>query len=125
MIINEAELRYEMKDNITKLDLLAKNMIKKINIKDLVVTSGSRGAILVSKTNKNFFCPAFSKTVTDKVGAGDSMLSIISLCINTGIPKELALFFGSIVASISVNIIANKRPVSFQELYKSVEAVIK
>ena len=125
MIINEAELRYEMKDNITKLDLLAKNMIKKIDIKDLVVTSGSRGAILVSKTNKKFFCPAFSKTVTDKVGAGDSMLSIISLCINAGIPKELALFFGSIVASISVNIVANKRPVSFQELYKSVEAVIK
>ena len=125
MIINEAELRYEMKDNVTKLDKLAKQMIKKININDLVVTSGSEGAMLVNKSNKIFYCPAFATSVKDKVGAGDTMLSVISLCLNAKVPKDLSLFFGSIVASKSVNIVANKNPVSFQEVYKSVETILK
>ena len=93
MIINEAELRYEMKDNVTKLDKLAKQMIKKININDLVVTSGSEGAMLVNKSNKIFYCPAFATSVKDKVGAGDTMLSVISLCLNAKIPKDLSLFW--------------------------------
>ena len=125
MIINEAELRYEMKDNITRLDFLARKLIKKINIKDLVVTSGSKGAILVSKSNKKYYCPAFANSFVDKVGAGDSMLSILSLCLNTGVPRDIALFFGSIMASISVNIVANKRPIKFEEMYKSVETILK
>ena len=78
MIINEAELRYEMKDSVTKPDKLAKQMIKKININDLVGYPGSEGAMLVNKSTK-FFIVLPATSVKDKVGAGDITLSVISL----------------------------------------------
>ena len=55
-------------------------MCKKYNIKKLVVTRGSYGALLVKKNSKPIYCPAFASKIIDKVGAVDAMLAIISLC---------------------------------------------
>ena len=39
---------------------------------------------------------SFANNVVDRVGAGDSMLSIISLLIKIGAPNDLSLLLGSL-----------------------------
>ena len=54
-----------------------------------------------------FESPAFANNVVDKVGAGDAMLSIISMLIKVGAPKDLSLLLGSFAGAFSVESIAN------------------
>ena len=51
--------------------------------------------------------PAFANKVVDKVGSGDAMFAMISLCKSIDIENDLALFFGSISAASSVETIGN------------------
>ena len=80
LIINETELRHELRNKHQQIDVLAKKLISKNKIDNLVVTSEVLGSIL-SKNKNIISCPAFARGVVDKVGAGDSMLSIISVCL--------------------------------------------
>ncbi len=125
MIINRQELIHEMRDKNTPIIKLAKIFIKKMKIKNLVITMGKVGAVLVTEKGKHIYCPAFAKNVVDKVGAGDAMLSLLSLCLMNNVPKDLSLFLGSIVGGLSVEIIANKKSVNFDELIRTVEFAIK
>ena len=86
---------------------------------------GKNGAIIVSKNGKYIYCPAFAKNVVDKVGAGDSMLSLLSLCLINKIPKDLSLFLGSIIGGLSVEVIGNKKAVIYDELLRTIEFAIK
>tara|TARA_Y100000741_G_scaffold145778_1_gene110037 strand:- start:2369 stop:3886 length:1518 start_codon:yes stop_codon:yes gene_type:complete len=125
MIINRQELIHEMRDKNTSIVKLAKIFIKKMKIKNLVITMGKVGAILVTEKGKHIYCPAFAKNVVDKVGAGDAMLSLLSLCLINNVPKDLSLFLGSIVGGLSVQIIGNKKSVNFKKLIRTIEFAIK
>ena len=98
IIINEAELRQEIRDNVLDINILSKKYKKEKKIKHLIVTMGKNGAILVDNSLKTYFCPAFAKKTVDKVGSGDAMLSMMSLCLKLKINPILILFLGSIVA---------------------------
>ena len=52
-------------------------------------------------------CPAFTDKVVDKVGAGDAMLSIISLCLYSKIPEDLTLFLGTLAGANKVEYMGN------------------
>ena len=125
MIINHQELMHETRDKNTPIVKLAKTFANKMKIKDLVITMGKSGAIIVSKDGNYIYCPAFAKKVVDKVGAGDSMLSLLSLCLMNKIPKDLSLFLGSIVGGLSVEVIGNKKAVIFDKLLRTIEFAIK
>ena len=80
LIINEKEIRHEMRDKIGKLENLMKKLSLEKRIKNLIVTKGESGSILYNKKiNKYFYADAFAKKVVDKIGAGDTMLSCWSL----------------------------------------------
>ena len=126
LIINEAEIRSEFRDKNSDLKYLAYKLLKKINCKYLVITRGSNGAILFTKINKQIIdCPAFTEYAIDKIGSGDTMLSVLTLALNKKVPTDLAIFFGNIIGSMSVQIIANKNPIKFQDLFKTIESVLK
>ena len=74
---------------------------------------------------KVFYCPAFAKNSVDKVGAGDAMLSITSLCLKMKIDPELTLFLGSLAAANSVETIGNKSKISFEKIDRALEYIFK
>lgn len=125
MIINELELRHEMRSKDTKIESLIKALSKKQKINYLVVTRGSTGAILYHRTkNKLFYTDAFSKTSIDKVGAGDAMLSLLALCLYKKIDVDLSLLLSSLAAAQSVNIIGNKSSIKKANLIKNLEHIL-
>ena len=125
VIINESELRQEFKAAKKDLNILAKNLMKKNNIKNLVITKGKNGVILFRKNLSPIHCPAFVDQSIDKVGAGDAMLSIISLALKQKINPEIVLFLGSIAAAVSVKNIGNKVSIDSEQLDRIIEFFFK
>ena len=125
MVINENELRQENKDLKTDIKILSKNLVKNKKINKLIVTAGKKGAFLIDKNLKSYYCPAFAKSSVDKVGAGDAMLSLTSLGLKLNFDPELVLFIGSIAAAISVESIGNKDTIDFYKLDRVIEHLLK
>ena len=124
IIINEADLRNEEKDETTGIEILAKKFFKYKKCKNLVITRGKEGAILIDKKNL-IKCPAFAKKSVDKLGSGDAMLSVISMCLKNNLDKELSLFLGSIAGAYSVETIGNKDAISFSKIDKFLDYAFK
>lgn len=125
IILNESELRQELRDNVSDIKFLAKKMRKSKKIRNLIITRGASGALLVNSRNNVFSCPAFAKKSIDKVGAGDAMLSLASLGLKFKLDSDLVLFFSSLAAAISVESIGNKEHVTYDRLDRVLEYILK
>ena len=80
---------------------------------------------MINNKNKIISCPAFAKNTVDKVGAGDAMLSILSVTLKMKIDPEIAILIASIAAAVSVESIGNKESVSFDRIDRSLEYILK
>lgn len=126
VIINEAEMRHEMRDRSEKSEVLLKQISKKIKSKFTIVTSGRDGsALFVKKENKIYKCPAFANKVIDKIGAGDAMLSLLSLAIYKNFDYKLGMFISSLAAAINVQTEANSLILKKNSIIKSAESYLK
>lgn len=126
ILINEKELRYELRDKYSNLNSLIKKLCQFKSVKSVIVTSGSAGATLYNKSDDKFiFCPAFAKKVIDKVGAGDAMLSIVSLIKALKFNDYIALLSGSLAASNSVESVSNSSVFNINKLLKLIKHLTK
>ena len=104
--INESELRFELRDKKNNITTLVKKFRKYINCQNIVVTQGKFGATIFTKKEK-FFCPAFDTKPLDTIGSGDTLFTIISLCLASGIKPELSLIIASMAAALSTKNLGN------------------
>lgn len=125
-IINETELRHELRDREGSVENLMKDLASNLNTNNLVVTQGSDGATLYQKNDdKYYYCPAFASKVVDKIGSGDAMLALLSCSLRNGLNADLSLFLGSLAAAQSVESIGNSIPVNKTKLLKTFSHAIK
>jgi bifunctional ADP-heptose synthase (sugar kinase/adenylyltransferase) len=109
LVMNEGELRYELRDRNSNISNLVKNLSKKISVKNIIVTRGANGATLVeSKKNNTIFCPAFNQKNIDTIGAGDTFFALCSLLIGSKIDNRISMLMGSIAASFSIDQLSKK-----------------
>tara|TARA_B100000579_G_C22378626_1_gene641756 strand:- start:76 stop:630 length:555 start_codon:yes stop_codon:yes gene_type:complete len=126
LIINEAELRFELRDKNTKLETLILDLVKKITSRYYIITKGITGVTLYdSKFKKFYYCPAFATKVIDKVGAGDAMLSVLSILLKSFVDPDIALFISSIAAAESVESIGNSVYVKKNLIIKKALHILK
>jgi rfaE bifunctional protein kinase chain/domain/rfaE bifunctional protein nucleotidyltransferase chain/domain len=126
LLINENELRHELRDKLTDIEILSLKFIKNNNFKNIIVTSGNRGSLIISKKNNKIIkCPAFAGQVVDKVGAGDMMLSITSLLFKVGMPHDILIFLGNLAGAISVGAISNSKSLDKTNLIKTFDTFLK
>jgi rfaE bifunctional protein kinase chain/domain len=126
LIINEREIRHEMRDNNIKLEILMKNLSKEKNIKNIIVTRGASGAILYYKPkNKFYYSDAYAHKILDKTGAGDTMLSIIAPLIKGNINKDVVLLISSLAAAQSVEFMGNENDINKVEILKTLKNILK
>ena len=59
------------------------------------------------------------------IGAGDAMLSIISMCLKYKFDKDLALLIGSLAAAQSVETVGNKESINKIQILKNLENILK
>ncbi len=125
LIINSSELRHEMRQREGELVNLATNLKEVIAASYLTVTQGRAGAFLLNDSKSLINCPGFAVDIVDKIGAGDALLALLSVCLFSEIDEELALFIASLAAAQSVESIGNSRPVNKVELLKTISHSLK
>ncbi len=122
--VHEGELRQDFRSPSVNINILAKQLSKKLKAKNIYITQGSNGALSLDK-KEIISCPAFTNKVIDKVGAGDSFLSIVSICSFIKMPNILSLFIGNYFGSIAVTSLGNSVKYDREKIIKSILAILK
>ncbi len=126
VIINETELRHELRNKIDKVDILIKQISKKINSSFIVVTCGRHGSKIYDRMNKKIInCPAFANQVKDKIGTGDTMLALLSVAIYKKLDLRFCMLLSSIAAAYNISHMANSTPLSRGLITKAVQSYLK
>lgn len=126
VIINEGELRHELRSREGNLEKLMKLLSKNLQSKNIVITRGKSGATLYNSKKKKFFsCPAFASKVVDKIGSGDAMLALLSISLRGGYDEKFSLFLGSLAAAQSVESIGNSQQIDLKKIRKTIQHAIK
>lgn len=125
LIINASELRHEMRQRDGEIESMAKDLKKMINAKFISVTQGKDGAMLINNKETTVRCPGFAVQVIDKVGSGDALLALLSICLYSNLEENLSLFISSIAAAQSVETLGNSIPVSKVKLLKTISHLLK
>ena len=104
LVINEGELRFELRDKHSKISNLVKYLSKKISVQNIIVTRGKLGSVLVNCKNYSVIsCPGFNQNNIDTIGAGDAFFGMCSLSIGSKIENKISMLIASICASISTD----------------------
>ena len=80
VIVNDREIHQEMREKDIKTEVLMKKLSYQQKINNVIVTRGKGGALFYNKKNNKYnSSQAYADSVVDKIGAGDAMLSIITM----------------------------------------------
>ena len=124
--INEPELRLATHDRVENIDDLAIRVARKLGAKNIAITRGTKGALVVESDTAEFYrIPALSTKVVDRIGAGDAFLAIASLAVVANIPSDVTGLLGSAAAAISVQTVCNSKPVSVVDIKKYITTLLK
>lgn len=111
-----------LKDN--EILNLAKQLKKKVNLKNIVITRGKSGSIMLNEKNNVVTCPAFAKNRIDKIGAGDALFALFSLCKASKLDNHVSLFLSSLAAGYTVERFGNDQPMNRDNLNKILSHII-
>jgi rfaE bifunctional protein nucleotidyltransferase chain/domain len=123
--VHEGELRHDFRSKNESIEDLAKKVLIKVKSKNVYITQGVKGALSYNKKEKMISCPAFSKNVVDKVGAGDAFLSMSSLSYFGGLPNDIILLIGNLFGSIAVSSMGNSYKYDRKNIINLIQNLLK
>jgi len=124
--LNGPELRMATHNRHDSYESLAKKLLEKIGARHFAVTLGSDGALLLNKNPEvTHQTPILSTKVLDRIGAGDTFLSLAGLCLGGGLAADVALFVGSAAAALDVQVVCNREATSPVNLFKYIGTLLK
>ena len=88
-------------ETLAQAKAAAHNLMER-GAKNVILTLGERGAMLVNAEEDGVVAPADKVTVVDTVGAGDSFVGAFSHLYTSGLPMADAMRRACLIASISV-----------------------
>jgi rfaE bifunctional protein nucleotidyltransferase chain/domain len=123
--LSEKEVRLEMRNPSGDLQEIVRRAAAALGCSGVLVTRGAQGCLCYHRDEGFFNVPGFAIRTVDRVGAGDAVFSIASLCAALGAPIEVIGFVGNAVGSEAVGIVGNQRFIEKVPLIKHVEALLK
>lgn len=107
--------------NPKNIDILGKSIIKKLGLSKLMITLSANGMALFDKRVKSesYIVPTRAKTVFDVSGAGDTVISVLAMCMSVGFSfRESAE-----ISNVAAGIVVGKRGTSTLTLEELKEAL--
>jgi len=123
--LNETELRLATHDRKSEVEGLAADICEIMGCQTISITQGVKGVYCFSAPDYTVHIPAFATNSVDRIGAGDSYLSLSSLCMAKGYPPILGAFIGSLAAAMSVQVVGNQESVKKSSLCKFITRLLK
>lgn len=120
----ELQLTFRQKNRMPSEHII--QLLKDYRYKNIMVTTGRSGSLTYKSADQKIVeVPAFAYEVKDRVGAGDSVLAITSLCMVQNAPAEVIGFIGNVVGAEAVSIMGNERYIEKVPLMKHIAHLLK
>jgi rfaE bifunctional protein kinase chain/domain len=97
-----------------------KNLQREIKAKAILLTMGERGMVLFEKGKKPFYLKPHALDVFDVTGAGDTVITAMTMALTAGCTMREATRFSSIAAAIEVTKLG-AAPVTTEEIIQFCE----
>tara|TARA_A100001015_G_scaffold307432_1_gene403339 strand:+ start:7228 stop:8739 length:1512 start_codon:yes stop_codon:yes gene_type:complete len=123
--IDEPEIRLALSDNTSNLDVLAKNLFRKISIKTLIITRGNTGILIYKRNLKSISLSAFELNPVDTIGAGDAVLGITSLLLRKNIDIRIVAFLGNLFGALVTRYLGHSSNVNKVDVLKAINYTLK
>jgi D-beta-D-heptose 7-phosphate kinase/D-beta-D-heptose 1-phosphate adenosyltransferase len=89
-------------DSIDALIEAGRKIVEKLNCEFLIITRGDQGMTLFTGLDDVTHIPADSRNVYDVTGAGDTVISTLSLALAGGLPIVEAAYLANVAAGVVV-----------------------
>jgi bifunctional ADP-heptose synthase (sugar kinase/adenylyltransferase) len=123
--LSEKEIRLETRKPSGDLQLIVEDVASELSCPRVLVTRGAKGNLCYSGSEGFFSVPGLTTKTVDRVGAGDAVFAVGSLCAALGAPMEVIGLIGNAVGIEAVGIVGNQRFIERAPLIKHLEALLK
>ena len=123
--LSEKEIRLETRNPSGDLQAIIEKVAKELDCPRVLITRGAKGNLCYSRNEGFFNVPGLSTKTVDRVGAGDAVFAVGSLCAALDAPMEVIGLVGNAVGIEAVGIIGNQRFIERAPLLKHLEALLK
>jgi sugar/nucleoside kinase (ribokinase family) len=123
--LTRVEIALEEKNQQGDLRQMIQSVARKLSCGKILTTCGKDGNICYSAQEGFFEVPAFAGQVVDRIGAGDAVLSLTSLCVPQQAPMEIVGFIGNVVGAQAVSMLGRRAGIDRVALFKFIEALLK
>jgi len=123
--ISENEIRLDYRSRKEDLRKIMREVAARVGCPYTTITRGKQGSLCHHEKEGFFEVPAFTTHIVDRVGAGDAVFAVTSLCVAQKAPMEIVGFMANIVGAHAVGIVANQRPVEGVSLMKHIATILK
>jgi rfaE bifunctional protein nucleotidyltransferase chain/domain len=121
--IHEGEIRLDARSRRGTLADIAKNLGSRLG-GDVMVTQGKNGTTFF-RGDEAFQSPAFTRNVVDRIGSGDAVLAITSMCVAQGMHPEIVGFLSNVIGAQKVQIVGNRHAVDRVSTLKFIESLLR
>ena len=97
----------------------------RLNCSRVLVTLGRNGTSCYSEKEGFFEAPALSSDVVDRMGAGDAVLSLTSMCALLQVPMEILCLIANAVGAQAAGIMGNRHAIDKIALYRHIDSLLK
>lgn len=104
---------------------MIRDLVGRIDCDLVTVTQGKEGILCYHAASGFAQVPSLAPKVVDRIGAGDAVLAVTSLCAEAGSSPELIAFVGNAVGAEAVQIVGNKTTVERRSLTKHIHTLMK
>ena len=123
--IAQHEIALEERDRRGDLKEMVMSVSRKLDCGRIVVTRGKYGSLCYSEDEGFVEVPAFAQQVVDRMGAGDAVLSLTSLCVAQKAPMEIVGLVGNLVGAQAVATLGHSESIQRVPLLKQIESCLK
>lgn len=123
--ISEREIRLEARSRLRPLEQIVEDVAGRLSCDRVLVTQGKQGCLCYERREGFTRVPALTSHVVDRIGAGDTVLSVASLCVAQGAPMVVAGFVGNAAATHAVSTMCNAAPLAQVPLAKHIISLLK
>ena len=122
---NEGELRSDSRARRGAIEPLILALANQLHTENTLVTQGKRGAVFYRRSEGWSRGPAFARSVTDRVGTGDAVLSWTAPMAAAGLPGEMIAFVANVIGAQAAQIVGNRSAVDRVATYKFIDSLLK
>lgn len=125
LCVAQNELRLDARDRTGELAPLLTAAAERLSAGSALVTRGKAGCLAWCADQGMTEIPAVATKVVDRVGAGDTFLSVAAPARAAGAPLEVAAFLGSVAGAEAVATVGHRRYLERSSLLAHAQTLLK